>query len=1684
MYRLQYLSSLFVITLFVVVIALGFRMPMGAQDKQPSASTYLPTHVEAQTRSSVSLNPTSTPITDTLETTSDGGILFRKVIDSPFRCEDHEYELDIPVDFTQMDDVQMTVSVYDVDYVDPQTCLGGVEVDYLSLNDQFLAQLTGADKSYSINTVPLTNTLIVSGTNHVYIDVDVLETDCWCLTVKYIEVTAKPGEAFSIVDHTPTHDEKNHAFAHNQVDLTVQFSTTYDIASVNADTFKVTWRDSAGDMQDVAGSFEQIAPNQVRFVPDADLLDGVRYHVRVLGGANGVKSASGQTLDSDVTWSFWTVPNLDLVDEFDNGQGSLCPPANAPCAGVEMAVFQTARNATLIPGKDAVTRVYIRWKQHEQVFIGDHVTELDIDVTMMMADITHTARQVVQRPELYTPSQIASAQNTINLYHTLPADLTVSDFTYELTVIPHQQQNAEPIEYHQTLTLPSSQNAPKIEYKHFFIEDGAWADMGGVPLDVQIEALDLSLASADFATDILPILAMTPRELRPLTIGYSRVVKVDDGWLVNCPGFSLVPETKCLQEKLENLRGGQKFVVATVHPSVIPGQDSVRVGNIILLAAGSQAHKGTVVQHMAELYDLSHLDSPENIEGFQVRLKENYSFIETDNVVSVMHSNLDPSIHPADELWIDNGQYESLIGTMLPASDTTVTAASQRMVVSAKQLPVTSDYLIVSGVMLTKTTPTTDTVIFSSVFRQDVANNLPATTGDCAVALLDGTGSVLTRADVSLRLDEDSPYFSTSLPWDETGQSIEVRCGEEVLKTRQRSTNPPVIDFMPLPLGLLWVDAVTLAWQGNDADGDTLAYQLQYRVDDDVLWTPLTPLGPSTTQTVDTTMLPSSRHLQLRVLATDGFNTSYDILTAMDVVRTIETNNPLQILSLQPANERTQVHVHAAIDLFTVSPLDAATLNREGFVVKEMDATETSAGIEGVLRYDAFRKRVSFSPVEPLKFNTAYVVQIGTDIADHNGNHLAESHVSQFTTQVDTKPPYITAMYPAPYTDSPVNPLIQINFNEAIDGTTVTSDSLQVQDSAGHRITGVFSTHSSGHALVFEPDMPLNAMSVYTVQLTTGVTDIVGNPLEQAYTGQFKTSTEMIAKDFRILGNYNDYMFDDSHDGVWDFLMITVDVEIREAGVYNANVRLSDQNATLVVWPSTGNIALAKGIHTLQMMYDGAEIQDKGVNGPYMLSDLSLYENSNPTNTEQQYTLFYQTFAYDANMPPTPTPTPTTTPTASPTPSATLSPIPTITPSPTSTQTSTPSPSPTPTASIPITSTATLTLTPTIEPTATVSATPTIEPTATPTSMPTGAPTETPTATPTATPTETPTVTPAIVPLEDGEAAKTPVSPPTASPTVSPSPTASPTATQTVTVMPTSTATPPPTSSSTPSEVSTETPTMTPSATSTPMPTPSAVVTGTEEAIATVSPTPSPVVTAHCSQQGDVNCDEVVDATDIDLIVDFDVQLILGSIEAPPPAGHLFEPNCDVSGDTQCDIVDALLIAQCLLGTANDFCPAGTIERRRHQKSNRAKPTRPSSQINIVLDQPTTTTDTILVPVVAQIEQGTMGAVSIQLNYDRGLIPQLCLINDNRFEDGECNLNGAEGAILFNAIAPNGVDQTMTDGDNGIKIADLVFTVEVGTPSLDMFDVEPKTVATEMGESTLSETDESNQHVFLPIILQ
>ncbi len=121
------------------------------------------------------------------------------------------------------------------------------------------------------------------------------------------------------------------------------------------------------------------------------------------------------------------------------------------------------------------------------------------------------------------------------------------------------------------------------------------------------------------------------------------------------------------------------------------------------------------------------------------------------------------------------------------------------------------------------------------------------------------------------------------------------------------------------------------------------------------------------------------------------------------------------------------------------------------------------------------------------------------------GDGQVPSNPSAPSLPEDHSAPYVTSTSPQLGIKSVTpNATIAAQLSEPIAANTVTNQSVKVQDSSGNTVAGTASTDALGLSVQFTPSMALTNGELYSVILTTGITDVSGNTLAQPYAWSFE----------------------------------------------------------------------------------------------------------------------------------------------------------------------------------------------------------------------------------------------------------------------------------------------------------------------------------------------------------------------------------------------------------------------------------------------------------------------------------------------------------------------------------------------------------------------------------------------------
>lgn len=195
---------------------------------------------------------------------------------------------------------------------------------------------------------------------------------------------------------------------------------------------------------------------------------------------------------------------------------------------------------------------------------------------------------------------------------------------------------------------------------------------------------------------------------------------------------------------------------------------------------------------------------------------------------------------------------------------------------------------------------------------------------------------------------------------------------------------------------------------------------------------------------------------------------------------------------------------HKILALFS-TPMDSTTITNTTFTLTGPGATP----VAGIVTYAG--TTATFDPTGDLNASTLYTATVKKGAKNSAGTAMAADYVWTFTTgaTTDIVPPDVNATYPdSNATLIPINRDITATFNEAIDPSTVNSTTFTL--SAG--VTPVAGTVTYvGSTAIFNPTADLNASTLYTATLTTGITDLASNAMGSNYTWDFTTGTVIAA---------------------------------------------------------------------------------------------------------------------------------------------------------------------------------------------------------------------------------------------------------------------------------------------------------------------------------------------------------------------------------------------------------------------------------------------------------------------------------------------------------------------------------------------------------------------------------------------
>ncbi len=190
-------------------------------------------------------------------------------------------------------------------------------------------------------------------------------------------------------------------------------------------------------------------------------------------------------------------------------------------------------------------------------------------------------------------------------------------------------------------------------------------------------------------------------------------------------------------------------------------------------------------------------------------------------------------------------------------------------------------------------------------------------------------------------------------------------------------------------------------------------------------------------------------------------------------------------------SQYTDVGTNRAIYVAFTKSMDASTLNSSTFFVQEMT---------GTVDYDATNRIAYYRPAQAYAADKTYVATVTTVVKDASGTPLAGAYTFAFVTR-STPDISVPIPTPLPLTGCvPPGGGVSVSFDEPIDSTTLTASTFSVPG-----FTGSISYDALTRTATFTPSTPFAANTSYNLELTTGIKDLGGIPLDHDYSLPFTT---------------------------------------------------------------------------------------------------------------------------------------------------------------------------------------------------------------------------------------------------------------------------------------------------------------------------------------------------------------------------------------------------------------------------------------------------------------------------------------------------------------------------------------------------------------------------------------------------
>ncbi|MBE0494028.1 MAG: DUF3494 domain-containing protein [Thiomicrospira sp.] len=211
------------------------------------------------------------------------------------------------------------------------------------------------------------------------------------------------------------------------------------------------------------------------------------------------------------------------------------------------------------------------------------------------------------------------------------------------------------------------------------------------------------------------------------------------------------------------------------------------------------------------------------------------------------------------------------------------------------------------------------------------------------------------------------------------------------------------------------------------------------------------------------------------------------------------------VVKTVPVTEAVDVVRNTNVVVTFSEEMDDTSITTDSFTVIGLNED----ALIGTIVYDAASKSVSFDPNRSFTANTVHTATVTTAVKSADGISMEEGYVWTFTSgdTLDIAPPTVVSTDPLDAdTDVPLNRSVTATFSETLEPSSVNSLTFTLKKGST-LVPGAVSYDSK--VTTFNPTDDLDASTVYTATLTTGIKDVAGNALATAKVWSFTTGAAL-----------------------------------------------------------------------------------------------------------------------------------------------------------------------------------------------------------------------------------------------------------------------------------------------------------------------------------------------------------------------------------------------------------------------------------------------------------------------------------------------------------------------------------------------------------------------------------------------